>query len=141
MNRLLRAAIGPAALLVVNLTTYAVVMSNQRSGLYSPDADSLAIPIGMTTLASISSLLLLAILAGSRRVMARANCNTLAMRLAGAVLACAYTLLVFIALAGLVYWFVPHHYPIACSYALLLAWLGWEARDDVRRLRTPATAA
>lgn len=140
MNILVRASIGPAALIVVNITTATVLTDNQRAGLYPPDSDSLGLPIGITWLASVLALLALALVAGSRRVRARAGGGTLLQRAAGTALVLGHASATLIAFAGLAYWLAPHHYTVALSYAAVLAWLAWEARTDVLKARGAGNA-
>jgi hypothetical protein len=140
MNRLVRALLGPAALLVVNITTAAVLISNQQDGLYSPEADSLGLPIGLTIVASVMSLVALGLVVGARHIVAYAGDRKALKWVALAALVFAYVAVGLFGLAGFVVWLVPHHYVVSWAYAVLLAWLAFEVRTEVLKRRSTANA-
>ena len=111
MVKLGRLAWAVAVGVIANAVGFQVLVHNQKNGVYSPDADTILIPIVENGAISIVVVLLLAgsILCGRRGVV---------LTSLGIVLG----LLAF-ALAGLlaVHWFVPNHYLIATAFGLLAA--------------------
>lgn len=136
----MRLLAGPAALAVVNLTTAAVLISNQEDGVYPSDGDSLGLPIGLTFVASLLALAAVGLMLGARRVIARVGSRNLSGRAASAVLAVSYVWVALFAFFGLLTWAAPRHYFISASYAVLLCWLAYEIRTEFVTRRGGANA-
>jgi hypothetical protein len=111
MGKLGRIATALAVWLLGNAVGYQVLVHNQKNGIYSPDADTILIPIVENGAISIVVVLLLA---GSILCSRRGVAVTFFGIVLG-ILACI--------LAGLMafQWFVPNHYLIAAAFGVLAA--------------------
>src|SRR5262245_53726326 len=111
MSKLARIALALASWFVVNGVSYQVLVHNQKSGVYSPEADTIAIPFVEN---GAISLVLVLLLAASILCSRKSIAVTLAGIVFG-VLGCV--------LAGFwaLQWFVPGHYLIAVAFGALAA--------------------
>lgn len=112
-----------AALISVNLVTWLVVTANQSNAIYPVEADSIAIPLFSTFLASLLVLPFFAVIAlmpTARFIAIRCSRNAVWSVAIGILLVVAYFAALAYAVTSAAYWAVPHHYPIAFSYILLV---------------------
>ena len=127
-----------ALLLLVNLTSRTTLTTNQLNGVYPANADSIGIPLAETaSLSVVGAILLAALLALSSLSRAyRQGSRPRPWFIASvASLALAYLLtFTFFALWGMS-WFIPHHFSIAASCALVFGVVLWLAVADYRSLR------
>jgi hypothetical protein len=114
-------------LFAVNVVTRIVVSANQRAKLYPVDADSIGLPIYVTLLASVLTMLPLSVIAfvpGCRRVVNLCERGTAWIVAVCALLVVMYLLVGLFAVVGFAYWAGPDHYVISSTYAGLLVVVG-----------------
>jgi hypothetical protein len=125
------------ALVLVNAVTFAVVLENQRSGVYPINGDSIGIPIIGTLVVSgvvLPMLVLIGFLPGAQFVK-RLCSRGLPWRIgAGLLLLAVYVAVGFFALGAVEYWAIPNHYWIATSYVLSFLALAFFSILDARWL-------
>jgi len=131
------------ALVLVNAVSYAVVLENQRSGVYPIDGDSIGIPI-ISTLVVSAVVLPMLVLIGflpSAQFLRRLCSRGLPWRIGvGLLLLALYAAVGFFALGGVEYWAIPNHYWIATSYALSFLALAFFFILDARWLLSNSAA-
>jgi hypothetical protein len=129
MNALRRIAWAVGVVVVANAISYQVLVHNQRAHVYSPEADTILIPIVEN--AAISAVLVVLLIAGV--LCARGPRVAL---WTGFVLNVLATLLA--ALLS-VQWFVPDHYLIASAFGFVLFTSVWITYVSVRRPASNST--
>ncbi len=114
------------ALVVANGTLWLVLAGNLNSGVYSPDADSLGIPLIEAALDS--GLILLAL--GISVALPRSNRIWVILRTVLAVLAASQSLVLSLS------WFIPNHYPASLAFSVVVLviigswWFGRKVPDQ-----------
>ncbi len=114
------------ALVVANGTLWLVLAGHLNSGVYSPDADSLGIPLIEAALDS--GLILLAL--GISVALPRSNRIWVILRTVLAVLAASQSLVLSLS------WFIPNHYPASLAFSVVVLviigswWFGRKVPDQ-----------
>jgi cytochrome bd-type quinol oxidase subunit 1 len=125
------------ALMVINVATGLTLTRNLEDGVYSPDANSISIPL-------LSSIFVSALLMGPIALVALLPSANWIRRLTaegprwrilfGVVVLLLYGAIIAFAVAGGAYWARPNHYVIAATYFLLLGSAGFLCAVDLRQL-------
>lgn len=121
------------ALVVANGTLWLVLAGNLNAGVYSPDADSLGIPLIEAALAS--GLILLAL--GISVALPRSSRIWVILRTVLAVLAASQSLVLSLS------WFIPNHYPASLAFSVVVLviigswWFGRKVPDPIGRNSRP----